>query len=134
MERLRDWSKRLDLAMQKTYDDLSDDVKCGFFAADCIKAMTGEDLAQDWRQRPMAAAALMNEYEEFIFNLCETWGFEYISPSVAQRGDLVAYDNKVGLFTVGVVDLSGRNFAVPDLEGNVRHMPIKWAKHAWRVG
>ena len=133
MERLRDWSKRLDVAMRQTYEDYDDGIKCGFFAADCIKAVTGVDLAQDWRKRPMAAMALIEEYEEFIFNLVESYGFEYIEPSTAQRGDLIAYD-KHGMFTVGIVDLSGRSFAVPDVEGNVRHMPMKWVKHAWRVG
>jgi hypothetical protein len=134
LQRFPDWHKRLDEVTRQTYDEYPDGVKCGFFCADCINAMMGIDLAAEWRSKPMAAIALQDEYLDHVAGIMEEMGFDNVEPVFAQRGDLVGFMNEDDLFAVGIVDLTGRSFMLPDRNGMVRRLPLRMATHAWRIG
>ena len=92
--RLLDWEQRLEAFIRAESDLPFDEAQhhCGWFAADAVRAMTGVDLAKDWRgrQRTIAGAlralrraGLRDHVDLAAQSLPE------IAPSFAYRGDVM---------------------------------------------
>jgi hypothetical protein len=113
---------------------------CCLFAADGIKAMTGVDIAEDFRGYTTEAGALKTikkvtsgsnvehaaEYCAQKYDLAE---LKY--PLMAQRGDLVLIEEADGL-KMGLIHLGGACAVVPG-EKELRRVPLTSIKRAWRI-
>jgi hypothetical protein len=113
---------------------------CCLFAADAIEAITGFDIADDFRGR------YHDEKTAFLLIRLVTGGttvadaaahcavkhglIEYKHPRMAQRGDLVVMENG-GSLIAGVVHLNGRHLVSVAESGPVR-LSILSVVRAWR--
>jgi len=107
---------------------------CIMMAADCILAVTGEDLARDFRGR--------YDNEREAWGLLASLGFADIGALVrsrlpeietreACRGDVVLMPGEQGEF-VAICD--GRTAVGPRAPRGINHNPMELATRAWRVG
>lgn len=117
-------------AMRKAYRWGEQD--CALFAADCVLAMTGKDFAKDYRGKYDSEESA----NEMLASLkCESIGdlpgihLIEITPSLAQRGDIVLMPGELGEF-LAVCD--GRT-AVGPVPRGLQHNPMSIATRAWRV-
>ncbi|MFN6950990.1 MAG: DUF6950 family protein [Albidovulum sp.] len=110
MKRRRDWRARLHEEIERhrrvpfSWGDGSD---CAMFAADCVKAMTGDDPAARFRGRYATAFGALRAVREAGFaDLADAISdtFEEIHPSRARVGDVACFpsDGHFGM-TVGIV-------------------------------
>lgn len=112
---------------------------CALFAADAVLAITGQDIAAEFRGRyadedgalaairEIAGGATVEDAAEWCARNCGMR--EWISPLLAQRGDLVCVDNG-GTVIAGVVHLNGRHVVTMAQDGLVR-LPITATRRAW---
>ncbi len=114
---------------------------CCTFAADGIRAMTGVDIAEDFRGYSTEIGALAAirkvtggfSVEDAVAYCARKYGLvELDHPLTAQRGDLVLLNEADGL-KMGLVHLSGTCAVVPG-ECALRRVPLTDIKRAWRVG
>jgi hypothetical protein len=114
---------------------------CALFAADGILAMTGVDIAQDFRGKysdeASAFAAIKSiaggaTVEDAAAYCAAKHGLaEWKYPLMAQRGDLVVLEDS-GRIIAGIVHLNGRHIAAAG-ELGLKRIPITAIKRAWRV-
>lgn len=116
---------------------------CALFAADGVQAMTGVDIASDFRGRytdeagAKAAIARITGVANGTVEDAAAWCaakhglVELIHPLMAQRGDLVVLED-AGRVIAGLVHLSGRHVAAAGEQG-LKKIPIAGVKRAWRV-
>ena len=98
--RLKDWRARLQALISAQRDAAFDPeaAHCGFFAADIVMAVTGQDPAHDWRNpEPMAKAMAKLKRAGFADHI----GFAAsvlpeIAPALAQDGDLAVVPTAAG--------------------------------------
>ena len=103
---------------------------CSMFSADCIQAMTGIDIASDFRglytDEAGAAAAIEKvtgvkggTIEDAAAYCCAKHNIpQWRFPLLAQRGDLVVYkDPTTGVLVSGIIHLSGRHILTPGENG-----------------
>jgi hypothetical protein len=113
---------------------------CCLFAADGIKAMTGVDIAEDFRGYSTEAGALkaikkvtdgstVEHAAEYVAKKYDLVEYEY--PLMAQRGDLVLVEQPEGLL-MGLIHLSGACVVAPG-EKELRRIPLTAIKRAWRI-
>lgn len=133
MERLSDWEQRLgDVVAQRLAVPFawgSND--CVLFAADCVFAMTGQDLVADWRgqwsdQSSAVRAIVRAGGLEAAVQGC---GLEQIQPLFAQRGDVVLH-RQGGVDALAVC--VGANLAAPG-EAGLMFIGLEHGVQAWRV-
>jgi hypothetical protein len=114
---------------------------CCLFAADGIQAMTGVDIAEDFRGYSTEQGALKaiaqvtagSTVEHAAEYCAQKYGLaELEHPLTAQRGDLVLIEEEDG-FKMGLVHLSGACAVVPG-ENELRRVPLTSIKRAWRIG
>lgn len=136
MRRRRDWRARLAAAEalwhRRPYD--ADGAHCAFFAADCVAAMTGIDLAGPYRglDRAAAEAALARDGYAGPSALVERH-LDEIHPVRAVAGDLALVDDARltgGIPALGVV--KGSTVAVLTL-GGLGHIPLTKIRRAFKV-
>lgn len=114
---------------------------CALFAADGVLALTGIDIAADFRGKysdeasafaaikSIAGGATVADAAAFC---AQKHGLaELRFPLMAQRGDLVVFPNGPNLIA-GLVHLNGRHVISVSESGLVRFM-ITDVKRAWRV-
>lgn len=103
---------------------------CCLFAADCVKAMTGDDPAKAWRgiyaSEDEATALTGGNIASVISDALAV----EIPPGYAQRGDVVLIPTRQGDMAA-VIGLDGK--AVMLLEQGYRRLPASLATKAWRV-
>ena len=101
---------------------------CAMFAADAIQAMTGVDIASDFRGLYADAAGAQAAIEKvtgvkggtiedaaaYCANKHQLTEWKY--PLLAQRGDLVIYEEE-GRRLAGIIHLSGRHIISPGETG-----------------
>jgi hypothetical protein len=131
-ERFFDWEERLaihiDNCNENTYQLGVWD--CALFAADCIKAMTGDDVASDFREKysddetmntviKESAKGLITLLSKIVGKPCSTY--------LARRGDIVMDD--AGVIGVCV----GSMFYSVSESGGLISMSMQHAVRAWRV-
>jgi len=114
---------------------------CSLFAANAIQAMTGVDIADDFRGKyadEASAFALIKTVtggttvSDAAAHCASKHGLtEWKYPLQAQRGDLVVVQNGTNLIA-GVVDLSGKYVASIGETGILR-VSIRNIKRAWQV-
>jgi hypothetical protein len=109
---------------------------CGLFAAGCIEAMTGLDLAADFRGyanrlgamdacRQVCKSASIPKVGEYV---ASTYGLNAVPVLMAQRGDLAVVRNR----RFGIVALTGGHVMVPGKYGVIL-FPLKSATKVYRV-
>lgn len=109
---------------------------CCLFAADAVRAMTGEDYAAEFRGRYRTARGARQVLAAFggVAGIMGRCGLEEINPLMAQRGDVVLVNTDAG-DALGVIGMDGRvvcqgpdglTFVKPDGLGF-------GAARAWRV-
>lgn len=107
---------------------------CAIFAADCILAVTGDDMAEEFRGK--------YETESEAWHFLASLGYEdlgqlasarlpEIKPRDAGRGDVVLAKGELGDF-LAICD--GPTIIGPVAPRGIRHSPINIALRAWRVG
>jgi hypothetical protein len=114
---------------------------CALFAADGIEAMTGVDIAAAFRGQYRDEASAMEAIKRIAGGAtigdaaawcAEQHGLiELKFPLMAQRGDLVVFENGPNLIS-GLVHLSGRHLVAVGENGLYR-FSISSTKRAWRV-
>ena len=111
---------------------------CALFAADGIAAITGVDIAVDFRGyrseksawasiRKICNGSTVEDAIEFIATKFDLHELEY--PLTAQRGDLVVIEQE-GRRVAALVHLSGRHVVAVG-EGGLRRYPFTEIKRAW---
>lgn len=113
---------------------------CALFAASGIEAITGVDIADDFRGKyndEAGAAALIKEVTggasvaDAAAHCAVKHGLtELQHPLKAQRGDLVVFEAATGALVAGLVHLSGRHIISVGESGLFR-FPISAVKRAW---
>ena len=114
---------------------------CALFAADGIKAITGVDIADDFRGKYHDEAGAWATVKAITGGSTVADAAAYCAakhgltelehPFMAQRGDLVVFENE-GRMIAGLVHLSGRHVVSISESGLVR-FPITAISRAWRV-
>lgn len=135
MYQLRDWRSRLHAYLAENADRKFQPgvFDCSLFSADCVKVITGEDPAADYRGKYTTVAqglALLQadgyaDHEDFVAkNFTETSRF------YANAGYLAVVDQR-GQKGVGVV--LGPSIAVVTLGRGIGHVPLSSARRAFIV-
>lgn len=106
---------------------------CAMFAADCVRAITGLDLAEEFRgqyaDEPGAMRVLASLGCADVGDLASRYLPEIDAP-MAQRGDVVMIAGKFGPY-LAIVD--GWTAVGPAARG-LTHSPATLALRAWKVG
>lgn len=111
---------------------------CCLFAADCVRAITGTDIAAGYRStyesRSGAFELVEREggLEAMIDRVCAEHGLEARRPELAQRGDVVILAGVDG-FTVTAGVCLGTKAAVPAPERGLSFVPMVSALRVWHV-
>jgi len=115
---------------------------CALFVCDGIQAMTGTDVAGDFRGKYTDQAGALatikavtggSSVEDVAVHVTAEQGMaELKTVLLAQRGDVVLFDGSDGP-ALGLVYLNGTHavFVGPD---GLRRLPISKCRRAWRVG
>lgn len=123
---------------------------CAIFAADAILAMTGTDIAEDFRGRYTSEVGALRAIKKITggSTIADAAGYcankhglvEHKYPLMAKRGDLVLIKNRDGNEIAGIVSLDGRHVVSPGDNGLVKFSIMKvtraWSlgdNHAWRA-
>ncbi len=106
---------------------------CGLLAADCVLAMTGVDIAAEFRGRYTTARGarrvMRGDMAEMMARVSKTYGMPEINPAMAQRGDMVMVDTPLG-DALGIC--VGARVACTGPDGLV-YVPSSTARCAWKV-
>lgn len=137
LKRLPDWSIRLDRKITACVKEpfVWGENDCCLFAMDCVRIITGEDLAEPYRgyKSQREALRLLNR-SGGIAGIAEAvarrYGIEEILPVLAKRGDVCLFDIGRG-DTLGI--RSGEYIFAPGYEG-LAGFPMLQALRAWRIG
>ena len=108
LKRSRDWRAKLSATIEERRRvPFSENNNCGLFLADCVAAMTGVDLAADYRGkfRSTAEAIILLRRAGFA-DLCAflTDHLEEIPPAMARAGDVVAFPSDQSGWAGGIVN------------------------------
>ncbi len=113
---------------------------CCLFVADAIEAMTGTDVASEFRGRYDSRATAVKVTKEYcgrasiavlasaVFSAA---GFTEVAPAFAQRGDAVLIRRSRD-FSLGIVALNGMDVVITSNRG-LWKLPLSRATRAWRV-
>jgi hypothetical protein len=113
---------------------------CALFAADGIQAITGVDIASDFRGKytdEASAFALIKTVcsgatvaDAAVYCAGKHNFAEWKYPLMARRGDLVVFTAPTGALVAGLVHLSGRHIVAVG-EGGLYRFPISKVLRAW---
>ena len=138
MKRLDDWPTLLDAFFAERWERpfVWGENDCCLFAADAVLAMTGVDLARNFRGRYDDARGAIEAMHgmpvgEIADYLTRSYGCREEAPLFAQRGD-VALLGKRGREVLGVVCLDGMEVLAPGVDCLAR-APIADVIRAWRI-
>ena len=114
---------------------------CALFAADAVEAITGVDIAEDFRGKYNTEQEAFDLIESLVggstvadaASYCATKHdlVEYEYPLMAKRGDLVVVED-AGRLIAGVIHLSGRHVVVVG-EGGLKRVDLTAIKRAWAI-
>lgn len=106
---------------------------CCLFVCDAIKAMTGTDVAANFRGAYSSAreARRLGSVRKITEQVTAEFCMDEVPPLRAQRGDVVLI-KRARDYSLGIVDLSGSHLAVAVKTG-VARIPLSEATRAWRV-
>lgn len=111
---------------------------CALFVCNCIREMTGEDLARKFRRRyrnHKGALLLLSQarggFEGILERVAAQKEIVEISPLFAQRGDVLLVETKEGA-ALAIVDLTGEKAIGPGPVGLVS-WKLSCGRRAWRI-
>jgi Domain of unknown function (DUF6950) len=136
--RYRDWPQRLELLieMKKQIPFAWGRNDCCIFVADCIHAMTGIDVAAEFRGQYRTELGGMRIILRngcllaFIDKIAARFQIDQISVKKASRGDVVIA--KHDRYALGIVNLCGDAAWVVGKTGLVE-IPLKLCTSAWKI-
>ncbi len=144
MQRVDNWDTRAyhDFLIERASTPFEWGVNdCALFAADGIQAITGVDIAADFRGKYTDEAGAWQCIKDVTGGTtvadaaayCTTQHSltEWAHPLMAQRGDLVVFENG-GALVAGLVHLSGRHIVAVGENGLYR-FSITAIERAWHV-
>ncbi|MBC2731386.1 hypothetical protein [Thiobacillus sp.] len=106
---------------------------CGLMAANCVQAMTGVDIAAEFRGRYKTAKGarrvMRGAMGEMMTRVAATYGMPEIDIRLAQRGDMVMIETPLGE-ALGIC--TGPTVACTGPDGLV-FRPMSRALRAWRI-
>lgn len=114
---------------------------CCLFACDAALAITGMDLAADFRghytDRASAGAVIRafcgGGVQELALKIARQFGIQqWPAVGLARRGDIVLFAQR-RRWTLGVVSLNGYELLAPAAAGLAR-LPLSQSERAWRIG
>ncbi len=138
MRRFDDWTVRLDAYLswmaEEAFSWGAND--CVLFVRNCIREMTGEDLARGfhtrYNDRKSALRLLGKEgLEPIIERIAAEKKLLEIRARFAQRGDAVLVDTDLGP-ALAIVDLTGERALAPGPHG-LTAWNLSLARRAWRI-
>jgi hypothetical protein len=122
--------------------DSAEGTDCATFVCDAIEAMTGTDIAGEWRGKyttQAGAAEITKEItggstvEDIAVHVTGQVGMTELSTVyLAQRGDVVLFDGAEGP-ALGLVYLNGRDAVFVGAQG-LKRLAVKKCRRAWKVG
>jgi hypothetical protein len=139
--RAHDWESKLDdfVARSQRLKFAWGIHDCCLFACDAVLAMTGTDLAADFRGKydsALGAARMLKAYGGTVEMLAEEIADKFCIFEVpvlyAQRGDVVLLPSNNDGPALGIVSLDGWNCLGAGLEGLTR-TPLNQCLKAWRI-
>lgn len=116
------------------------ELDCALFACGAALAMTGVDLAADFRGRydsDLSAARVIiaftsgGDLEDLAVKVAQQFGLEEVAPLFARRGDIVLVPEETpnGRKALAIVGMDGWSLVGP----GPRRYELKDALRAWRV-
>lgn len=114
---------------------------CALFVCDAVQAMTGEDMAADFRGQyttqlgaakaslALTGGATIEDVAQYVTKQHDL--DELTTVLLAQRGDVVLFDGAEGP-ALGLVYLNGTHAVFVGTEG-LRSLPVTDCRRAWRV-
>lgn len=139
IQRHHDWRERLGRAIAEASSRQFEwgRFDCALHVCDCVKAITGVDPAETFRgtysDEAGAAAVHGDSLQEFVAKIAKQLELPEISPTMAQRGDVVHVDNGTTQGALGIVGLDARFAVCASDKGLVMVRLHRW-KRAWKVG
>lgn len=132
MKRFYDWPRRLEAQILASRNAKFEWGKsdCAMFAADAILAMTGVDLAADFRGKYSDEAGARGLFESAIAHASQV--LPAIDLGFARRGDLVLTRNGSADPGLGIVGLDGRSALCASDRGFIHVPRVRWIR-AWKV-
>ncbi len=141
MNRFPDWPERLHAEIEAAHERPFSWGRhdCALFAADVVRAVTGEDIAAWFRGRYKTRRGAYGALKRFAGGGLEqamdkqavARGMAAIRPALAQRGDMVLVDTPEGPALAICV---GRFAAQVAESGGVAFADMSLARRAWAVG
>lgn len=142
MRRKENWPELLDEFLRERLDSpfewgVND---CGLFAADCIRHLTGLDLAAPLRDayhdEESARDALNRacgggDLTAYVEMTCRQHRFQEVPLLTAQRGDLLLHISELGP-TLLILSLDGWQAVGPSPQG-LQQVPLDRCSRAWRI-
>ncbi|MEJ1353084.1 MAG: hypothetical protein RPU39_00145 [Candidatus Sedimenticola sp. (ex Thyasira tokunagai)] len=135
MARHEGWEKRL-MAEVRAAEDKTfkwGEFDCALFAADCVKAITGADLAADFRGHYTTAKGSLKALKKYGAGDLESTATRQlgnpIDTRLAMRGDVVMVNSDSG---PALAVCMGSNAVVPGVQGLTSILRSQWLC-AWRV-
>jgi len=114
---------------------------CALFAADAVEAITGIDIAEDFRGKYSTEEEAFDLIKSLVggTTVADAASYcaakhdlvEYEYPMMAKRGDLVVVED-AGRLIAGVIHLNGRDVIVVG-EGGLKRVPLTAIKRAWSI-
>lgn len=135
MKRIENWPRKLSEILQEkaAASFVWGENDCCLFVADCVKAITGVDYADEWRglyQDEAGANTFVGFHGGLVGLLDYAIGKDCrVMPNCASRGDVVIAGG-----AAGVVDDTGRRVALYVDGRGLARSPISSVTHAWRIG
>jgi hypothetical protein len=142
MTRAHDWEIRLSEFLVENQDKpfVWNENDCCTFACNAALAMTGVDLAADFRGRydsDLSAARVIiaftsgGDLEDLAVKVAQQFGLEEVAPLFARRGDIVLVPEETpnGRKALAIVGMDGWSLVGP----GPRRYELKDALRAWRV-
>lgn len=142
LRRFEDWPSRLSSYLEeRRYAEFGYGTHdCCTFVGDAILAMTGTDIAADFRQsyhsslgalRRICAYTGRMTVESVAEAVMRAHGLPEIPPGHAMRGDAVLVKQPESDDVLGLISLGGTIFAAA--ERGWHTFPVSCARRAWRV-
>lgn len=134
LARVQDWPQRLSAECQAARNTPHSwgEHDCATFAADCVFAMTGENLLDGYRGRYTtaigAARIIKNEGFDSLADMVAS-KTEPCAPVMCGRGDIVLVDGEHGEFLAVVMG----HYAVAPGPSGIVQVSLKFAKRGFKV-
>jgi hypothetical protein len=122
--------------------DSSIGTDCATFVCDAILAMTGTDIAAEFRGKYTTQVGALkvikqvtggSTVEDVADHVTDQYGIAVLDNHLfAQRGDVVLFDGAEGP-ALGIVYLDGKNAVFVGDKG-LSKLPVRQCRRAWRIG